>query len=180
MNRWYQESTKNQADHSFSGKVRTEQDTLPYKFDHVSGNYVPAGKSKTQRELVCLIHPWCIHRMWKSAPSHCSLSGLVVSTDNLNTKNSCATLMDKENTHSPFLFAESLKNQTGASFSQSGTFIWSIHFEFWMLRKKHSKQNLLHSNLPQKHCMQKSKLSWNADSPSQLSKAILYSKTWYN
>lgn len=42
-----------------------------------------------QRKLFSLIHFLHINRMWKSAPSHCSLSGLVVSTKNLNTQRQC-------------------------------------------------------------------------------------------
>lgn len=34
--------------------IHSQVRTLPYKFYYVSGNHVPAGKPKIQREIFCL------------------------------------------------------------------------------------------------------------------------------
>lgn len=72
-----------QAIHS---QVRLELNRTHCPTNFTSGIYVPTGKPKTQRELFCFIHPWHISRKWKSTLSDCSLSGLVVSTENLSSQ----------------------------------------------------------------------------------------------
>lgn len=71
----------------FQVKLELNRILCPTNFT-MSGNRVPTRKPQTEK-IVLLIHFLHINRMWKSAPSHYSLSELVVSTENLNTQRLC-------------------------------------------------------------------------------------------